>query len=362
MRTLIAHARVELSCVVAWGVAAGVAGLPAVRAAAPGYVVEYYDPTKAYDGTTLLTDTHDAVTARVVRVDMAGDIVWEYAVPTNWTQPLGPGLDAELLDNGNVLVVVPRAGVIEINSSGNLVWSNMDTRISHDADRLANGNTLYVYGDDDAPVDAVVKEVSPSGELKWSWHATNEYSVSPYWPTGGVYRQGWTHCNAATRMDDSNTLINLRNFDLTIIVDTNGDTVWSYDWTNLYPGTFPIGYDPHEPELVTTNSLLVCLQWDSPFQAVELDRSAGTPVWQYSRVGLRTTRDADRLPNGNTLIVGVLTQVEHSVIFEVTPSSQIVWQLRLTNRPTEGGPGWFFKAQRVSSSFGAPRGTVILIM
>lgn len=311
-------------------------------------MVESYDPSKAYNGTTLLTDNHNPTNLRVVQVNMQGDKVWEYMIPTNWAENMGAGFDAELLTNGNILIVLSRNGLIEINRSGDIVWSNMDAQISHDADRFPNGNTIYVYGDNDAPTNAVVKEVSPSGEVVWSWYATNEYQVWPYFPYTNVYRGGWAHCNAVTRMEDGNTLISPRNFDLTIIVDTNGHTVWSYDWTNLYAGEFPIGYDPHDPELVTTNRLLVCLQWESPYQVAELDRFGGTSIWAYARAGLRTTRDADRLPNGNTLIVGVMTQMENSVMFEVTPESNIVWQLRLTNLSTAGSPGWFFKAQRVT--------------
>lgn len=336
-----------VSPAVGLAMAVALAGGNAARAAEPGYVVESYDPSKAYNGTTLFAD-HNPTNLRVVQVNMQGDKVWEYMIPTNWAENMGAGFDAELLTNGNILIVLSGHGLIEINRSGDIAWSNMDAQVSHDADRLPNGNTIYIYGDNDAATSAVVKEVLPSGELVWAWYATNEYTVWPYFPYTNVYRGGWTHCNAATRMDDGNTLINLRNFDLTILVDTNGHTVWSYDWTNLYAGEFPIGYDPHDPELVTTNRMLVCLQWESPYQVAELDRFGGTSIWAYARAGLRTTRDADRLPNGNTLIVGVMTQMENSVMFEVTPESNIVWQLRMTNRSTAGSPGWFFKAQRIS--------------
>ena len=42
---------------------------------------------------------------------------------------------------------------------------------------------------------------------------------------------------------------------------------------------------------------------------------------------------------------------EESVIFEVTPDGDIVWQLGLKNAPAKRGdkraPGWFYKAERI---------------
>lgn len=325
---------------------------PPAGAAAPGYALDYYDADKAYNGTTLFTDNHDTNAPRVVQVNMQGDVVWEYLLPTNLRYGIGPGFDAELLTNGHILVVVSRKGLFEIDRAGDCVWSNMDPKISHDADRLPNGDTLYGYGDADRTNEAVVKIVSSNGVPVWRWFATNEYMVYPFWPESNVAREGWTHCNAATPMPNGDVLISLRNFNLTIQVDTNGHTVWSVDWTNVYPGaSLPqsLGYDPHEPEfLAASNHLLVCLQRSSPVQLAEIDRVTTNVAWSYFRDGLRTTRDGDRLPNGNTLVVGVLTQAqEHSVIFEVTPDSNIVWQLRLTNREAALQPGFFFKAQRV---------------
>ena len=83
---------------------------------------------------------------------------------------------------------------------------------------------------------------------------------------------------------------------------------------------------------------------------VEIERASGEIVWQYYRDGLRTTRDCDRLPNGNTLIVGVMTPTEDSVIFEVTPAGDVVWQLKVKDTPTGTRPGWFYKAQRIGDA------------
>ncbi|MHC4444596.1 MAG: aryl-sulfate sulfotransferase [Planctomycetota bacterium] len=306
--------------------------------------VDIYDASKACVGTTIFADLHDGENPRIIEVDMQGTIVWEYAIPEDLKQFTNPGLDVEVLASNNVLLVLPRKGIYEIDRSGTVVWSHLDAKVSHDADRLSDGNTIYVYGAGDTVNDNHVKEVDSEGGLVWSWSAKDDYNV---WPYAGISREGWVHTNAVTRMSNGNTLISPRNFSLTIEVDSSGETVWSMDWVSLYGGTFPVGYDPHEPELRSNDHLLVCLQRTAPYQVVEIDRSTNQPVWEYYREGLRTSRDCDRLANGNTLIVGVLEPDDESVIFEVTPAKEIVWQLKVKDVPATDSPGWFYKAQRI---------------
>ncbi|MDY6861556.1 MAG: aryl-sulfate sulfotransferase [Thermodesulfobacteriota bacterium] len=313
--------------------------------------VDIYDSKKTFNGNTLFADSHDPENQKVIEVDMEGQIVWEFLIPQSWIQGQTVGLDAKLLDNGNILMVISGSGLYEIDRYGNIVWYYQDPKVSHDADRLTNGNTIYVYGNNDTKDDAQVKEVNSQGNLIWSWYAKNYYDYEPY---ASRDRGGWAHTNSVTRLDGGNTLINLRNFDLTIEVDSQGTVVWSFDWLKLYDTTDPRGFDPHEPEIQPNGNLLVCLQWDTPYQIVEIDRVSGQPVWEYRHDGLRTCRDSDRLPNGNTLIVGVLTggtdsdySDDESVIFEVTSAGEIVWQLKLKDSPTGQTPGWFYRAQRI---------------
>ncbi|MHC4698818.1 MAG: aryl-sulfate sulfotransferase, partial [Planctomycetota bacterium] len=276
----------------------------------PGEVfVEVYESDKTCEGTTFLPDLHDTDQPRIIEVNMLGEVVWEYVIPDHLKEYHEPGLDVEVLANGNILFVLPRNGIYEIDRDGTILWSHLDTKISHDADRLAGGNTLYGWGGPDQKADAQVKEVTPDGEIVWSWYARDQLDVAPY---ADIYREGWTHTNAVTRLSNGNTLVSLRNFNLTVEVDPEGEVVWSYDWSTLD------GDDPHDPEILPDDHLLVCLQHDTPHQVVEIDRGTGELVWEYFLPGLRTARDSDRLPNGNTLIQAVLMPGNDSVIFEVT--------------------------------------------
>lgn len=192
----------------------------------------------------------------------------------------------------------------EIDRNGNNVWSYLDEKVSHDADRLPNGNTLVVWGGRDEIRDAQVKEINPKGKTVWAWYAKDHFYKPPF---KDIYREGWTHVNAVTRLPNGNTIISLRNFDLTVEVDPRGSVVWSFDWK-------PFGNNPHEPEIQPNGNILIAVhrhpEWD---MAIEIDRKTGEVVWQFTKPRMRITRDVDRLPNGNTLIVA------GTEIFEVTP-------------------------------------------
>ncbi len=258
------------------------------------------------------------------------------------------GFDAQVLPDNHVLITISGSGIYEIDRSGNLVWSESDPKVSHDSDRLSNGNTIYVFGNNDETTDASVKEVDSNGTLVWSWRASDYYSQR--YPSSQYSYQGYAHTNAAQRLSDNTTLISLRNFDLTAIVAENGSVVKEYDWNSFGADVWP-----HEPQVYEDdNTLVVCLQDDSHSVMVEVDRENGSTIRTYENLNLRTTRDADRRPNGNYLIVSVDIggtiiddSDDTSVIFEITPQGETVWQLDYKNAPIGHNPGWFFKAQRM---------------
>ena len=101
----------------------------------------------------------------------------------------------------------------------------------------------------------------------------------------------------------------------------NSDMVWA--GTTLLPDNHNRG----RPRVIEVNML-----GEIVWQSAGFERDA-SPV-----------RDADRLPNGNTLITGT------TKIVEVTPEGEIVWQLTIKGvtfgREDAAGLG-FYKAQRI---------------
>jgi hypothetical protein len=292
--------------------------------------VTVYDPEKAYNGTTFLVYKYSSPDI-LYELDMRGDTVWSYELSEELG---GDQTEAELLAGNTILILSPSVGLYEIDRQGNVLWSHTDTKVSHDADRLANGNTIYVYGMGDQKTDAVVKEVDAEGTLVWEWYAKDHFDYSLY---SGIENQGWTHTNAVTRLDSGNTLISLRNFDMIAEVDQNGDVVDTIE---------DIVKSPHDPLVLDNGHILVAHQTTTYHAAVELDPESEQTVWEY---GFNDDddfpiRDVNLLPNDNILITGSRR------IVEVTPDKEIVWQLELVD--PEFGPGekaskGFYKAERL---------------
>ncbi len=313
--------------------------------------VTIYDEEKAYEGTTFLTDSNSK---RVVEINMLGEVLWEFSPLDEWD-----GFDqmrmveAELLPNDNILLLLGNYGLYEIDREYNIIWSYEDSKASHDADRLENGNTLYVFGMDDTHNDAQVKEVDQDGNLVWEWYAEDTFGENEN--LSSIEEEGWTHINAVQRFENGNTMVSLRNFQMTAIINPNGEIVKQFNWKSLGYGNLP---EPHEPVVYENEgTIMVCLQNDSTYEVLEVDLETGEEVWSYDHPTLRTARDCDLLPNGNVLITAVNmiedTQADNdysndiSTIIEVTPDGEVVWQL--VHRLIKDGvsPGWFFKAERV---------------
>jgi len=308
--------------------------------------VDVYQSDMVWPGTTLLPDNHNPEKPRIIEVNMLGEIVWEYLVPQNLKQYTNPGFDVELLPNNNILFVLPRSGVYEIDRKGKIVWSYLTNKISHDADRLPNGNTIFAFGASDQKSDAQIIEINQKGEVVWSWYAKDHFDKSPY---ANIYGEGWTHTNAVTRLPNGNTLISLRNFNFVVEVDPQGSVV-----STIGEGVFET---QHDPQVLSNGNILVANQGRPPsgfHQAVEIDPTTGKTVWQspgFEKWAL-PVRDANRLPNGNTLITG------STKIVEVTADGTTVWQLTLKGvtfdvsteqgRKDASGLG-FYKAERISS-------------
>jgi hypothetical protein len=299
----------------------------------PDFAVTMKDWTKTEWGTTLFSDNHIDGSPRLVEVNMKGEIIWEYDIPKALSQYTNPGFSVEVLPNDNVLFVLPKNGVYEINRQGETVWSFVDSKVSHDADRLANGNTLVAFGAYDTAADSQVREIDPSGKVVWSWKAIDHFNTAEY---TSINAEGWTHTNAVERLADGNTMISLRNFNFIVEVDNNGDVV-----KTIGEGILTEQHDPVKLE----NGNYLLADHGKPQSIMELD-SNDNIVWQYILKDISDfpARDANLLPNGDILVT------TSRRIFEITPDKEIVWELKLTTEAftqQESASLGFFKAERL---------------
>ena len=306
------------------------------------FKIDIYDPQHTYSGTTLFADNSRKGGPRIVEVDMNGNLVWEYTL----TSQLFRGkrgrknivMDVERLPNGNTLFNIQEIGTYEVNQDKKVVWKYFDSGISHDVDRLPNSNTLFVRGWS-SKGESHILEVTPEGKVVWSWNGLDEFDRPPY---ANIYNQGWIHVNAVTRLDNGNTLISLRNFNMIVEVSPQGNVVWSRELGKAL--TQKKNAHPHEPEVLPNGNILVALTGANV--VLEFRREGGPPVWKWRHPTARKSvhiRDVNRLPNGNTLIV------EADKIIELSPTEEIVWQLRVPaiSKDSRDKSTFLFKAQRL---------------
>lgn len=295
----------------------------------PDLRIDIYQSDMSWIGTTILADNHNLQRRRIIEINMLGEIVWEYVVTG---VPQNSFVEAQLLPNNNILYTVSEKGVYEVDRSGKIVWSYLTSKIDHDAQRLPNGDTIFVFGMNDQKSDAQVVEVNTNGEVVWSWYAKDYFDKAPY---ADISDAGWTHTNAVIRLSNGNTLISLRNFDMVAEVDPQGAIV-----RTIGEGTL---IQVHGPEILANGNIVAALPNTQTLRAIEIDSNSGAVVWQFNWEGDAGARDANRLPNGNTLVVGL------TKIVEVTNEGEIVWQLSLTadigqDKRLQG----FYKADRIS--------------
>ncbi|MDP6134823.1 MAG: aryl-sulfate sulfotransferase, partial [Arenicellales bacterium] len=204
-----------------------------------------------------------------------------------------------------------------------------DPGASHDADRLPNGNTLYNLGWGKKG-DDVVREVDPEGKVVWSWNGLADYDRDPF---ANIKAEGWMHVNAVTRLKNGNTLVSIRNFSTIAEVAPNKRVVrdWTFKGNNKRAGLRTKGriegQRNHEPEILDNGHMLVALR--GPNRFVEFDLDTEEIIWSWQHPGgrreLRTNRDANRLPNGNTL------GTAGNKLIEIAADGTIVWQMMAPN-------------------------------
>ena len=305
----------------------------------PEIFIDIYKKNKSIEGTTIFADFHNSKTTRIIEVNMNGEIIWEYIIPAQLKRYTNPGFDVEWLPNNNILYVLPGNGVYEINREGKIVWQYKTQKISHDADRLVNGNTLFCFGGGDNKNDPQIQEVNEDGKVVWQWYAKNYFNKQPY---NDISSQGWTHTNSVVRLDNENTLISLRNFNLIIEVSQKGNIVWEFD-IKAY------GRNPHEPKILDNNNLIFACRvrkWDP---IIEINRKTKNTVWSFSTKNFDLIRGVQPLPNGNYLLTG------RNKIIEITKDKEIVWRLQMKNilkeerpsTPKDSPENYLYKAERI---------------
>ncbi|MFK8214569.1 aryl-sulfate sulfotransferase [Haloferax volcanii] len=284
-------------------------------------------------GYTFQGNTNPKKPARVVSVGERGSLQWTYDDSVNGNAWF---FDVDPLPNGNLLVSSPRGTdtvVFELDpDTRERVWEQrFDMEDTHDVDAFG-GDELLIANmrewNDSAGVseDRIVVYNRTTDEITWEWYFKNHFPAG----TDGGYNADWSHVNDVDYIGDGRLLLSPRNFDQAIVVDMESKEIVERLGTD---DDYDVLNEQHNPDwLVSENGTPTMLVADSGNnRVVEYAKEDGEWVrtWSVGKNTLNWPRDADRLPNGNTLVVDTLN---HRVI-EITPTGEVVWEYYATWGP-----------------------------
>jgi len=274
-------------------------------------------------GTRLTDDGYEKTEARVVAVAPNGSVHWvrdNSAAGRYWTYDVDP------LSNGNLLLATTEPGITvveELNAStGDPVEVTRfdEVKDAHDVD-LINDDEL-VFPDKGEERNRVVVYNRTTEEVVWEYRFGNHTDQFPK-SGGGDYGEDWTHVNDVDRIAPGRFLVSVRNFDQVVVIDRATKSV---ELTLGENGNHDVLHRQHNPQYLEgpdgEPTVLVADSLND--RVVEYARADGEweRTWELVGGGLDEPRDADRLPNGNTLIAD---RKGHRVV-EVTPQGETVWE------------------------------------
>jgi hypothetical protein len=192
----------------------------------------------------------------------------------------------------------------------------------HDADRI-NDTHIAVA---DIFLDRAFIVDTRSGTVTWQWRATEEFVPNR---TGGPYPGDWTHMNDIEVLPDGRFMLSPRNTDRVMFVDPRqppGEALQE-NWTLGAENDYSILYEQHNPDYVPKNQggPAVVIGDSENNRGVEYQRVDGSweRTWSWQDARMQWNRDADRLPNGNTL----MSDSNGDRVLEVNDAGDVVWSV-----------------------------------
>jgi hypothetical protein len=293
--------------------------------------------------------------ARLAAFGPRGELRWVYNgsdVGARWFYDVDP------LPDGNLLVTATNPdGTIVLAldpATREPVWiERFPFTDTHDVDqldehRLVIANMRAYDESTDTNNDRVLVYNRTSGEVEWEWLFREHYpelrNESTSGGRGGVRTDDWTHVNDVDVVDDQRLLVSPRNFDQVIVINRETGEIERQLGED---GDHDILNEQHNPDYLTSDEdrPTILVADSEQDRVVEYERTADgwDRTWEVSGE-FSWPRDADRLPNGNTLITDSLN---HRVV-EVTPDGQVVWEVyapwgpydaeRVATGPGSNGP------------------------
>jgi len=300
-----------------------------------------------------LTNTFDNVPLHVVLVDEEGRYRWVHK-----RSGPHPGLDTDVRATEQGISI---GGTTHqdtpsiIDWEGHILWSG--DFFNHHEFRPVPGKTgrFFAYtGEKKACGTQYNSQVVVEHDLETKEHVW-EWRLCEHWMPPEIIKD-WSHLNTIDVFPDGDALLlSARNQNTLFTVSyPEGELLWALgeqgDFTYDAQAQF---YHQHDPELTPTGTILMFdnglhdeREWSRAVEiAYDLETMTAEQVWEFRPepdIYAPVWGDADRLPNGNTLMVfGLWDSGKHTHLIEVDGDAKEVWHLRMPKR-------WgSYRAQRI---------------
>ncbi len=350
--------------------------LTGTRAPTSAGGVTIHDPAAVLPGYNLYTSGH---MPGAVLMDMDGNVlhVWRREFGDIWPEYPEDQYDenmeywrtAELLPNGDVLVIFEGLGIARLDRDSEVVWSHLGGE-HHDFEVLPDG-AIYVLTRDITmnprinPEEPILEDylsvLDSSGNELRRISLVDAIGNSRYinympgmTPKGDIFHTNGLDVlegHAAGRVPafrEGNVILSMRKLNLLLVLDMETELV---DWA--LTGMWLAQHDPVELEngnvLVFDNN-----GYYGGSQVIEFEPATQRFHWVYHAEEPRDFYSqqcgaARRLANGNTLI----TESDNGRAFEVTSDGSIVWEFVNPERAGEDGQyvATLFEMVRIPQSF-----------
>jgi len=198
---------------------------------------------------------------------------------------------------------------------------------THDVD-LINGDELLMNDMGDEHNRVVAYNLTRE-DITWEYRFDDHTDVFPR-SGGGEYGVDWTHNNDVEQIHPGVVMVSLKNFDQVVAVNRSTRTV---EWTLGEDDDLDVLHKQHNPDYILTDdgrpTVVVADSRNDRVAEYTLEGGEWNLTWELVGGGLDEPRDADRLPNGNTLVVD---RHGHRMV-EATPDGEVRWEVSLPFQP-----------------------------
>jgi hypothetical protein len=235
--------------------------------------------------------------------------------------------DVDRLSNGNFLLATTRnrhTNIVELDAETGDHVTDQDfegVHDTHDVD-LVNGDELLMNDMGDERNRVLVYNLTRE-EVVWEYRFDEHTDRFPT-SGGGPYGEDWTHNNDVEQVREGVIMVSVRNYDQVVAINRSTKET---EWTLGEDDNAAVLDEQHNPDFITTEdgraTVLVADSLNDRVVEYTREGDEWNRTWVLRGGGLAEPRDADRLPDGNTLVVD---RRGHRTV-EITPEGEVVWEV-----------------------------------